>query len=153
MPTALQCNLIDETLAGPFGKLPLAKYLHENGQRWEGSHLPHGIKKMSRRQCFRNAWELSLRHGFPYCEGYGWDVTLGAMPFGHAWNLCPQSGRVIDATWAIGEKALYLGVELSPNQLMRIVDFTGCLEVLQSGRRAALELVSQVRDQYPVSLD
>jgi len=36
---------------------------------------------------------------------------------------------------------------------MRIVDLTGSFEVLQSGRRAALELVSQVLDLKPVSVE
>jgi len=96
---------------------------------------------------------LSLRHGLPYCEGYGWNCKLGALPFYHAWDLCPKSGRVIDATWAVGKGSLYLGVELTPRQLMRIVDLTGSFEVLQGGRRSALELVEQVLDQKPLSVN
>lgn len=153
MTTTRQCNLIDQTLAGPFGALPLADFLDRNGRRWEGSDLPQHIEKMPSGQCFRNAWELSLRHGFPYCEGYGWDIKLGAQPFCHAWNLCPKSGSIIDPTWAIGNGAIYLGVELTPKQLMRIVDLTGCFEVLQSGRCAALALVSQVLDLKPVTVE
>lgn len=59
-------------------------------------------------------------------DSYGWDYKLSALPFYHAWNRCPKSGRVIDATWAVGKVALYLGVELTSNQLMRIIDLTGC---------------------------
>ncbi|SEN70839.1 hypothetical protein SAMN04488077_1253 [Roseovarius tolerans] len=153
MTATIQSNLIDETLAGPFGALPLADFLHRHGKRWEGRDLPQNVKKKPSGQCFRNAWELSLRHGLPYCEGYGWDCKLGALPFYHAWNLCPKSGRVIDATWAVSKEALYLGVELTSKQLMRIIDLTGCFEVLQGGRSSALELVEQVLDQKPVSVE
>lgn len=145
-------DLIDDTMAGPYGALPLADFLRGNGKRWKGDDLPKSIKRAPSGQCFRNAWELSLRHGLRYCEGYGWDAELGALPFSHAWNLCAKSGRVIDATWDLGKGAVYLGVELSPKQLMRIVDLTGCFEVLQGGRRSALELVKQVLEQEPASI-
>jgi len=108
MNTTQQLDLIDQTLAGPYGALPLTDYLRRNASRWVGNALPPSIKKGPQKQCFRNAWQLSLSHGFPYCEGYGWDVDLGALPFLHAWNLCPISGRVIDATWDIGNRAIYL---------------------------------------------
>ncbi|WP_420557479.1 hypothetical protein [Roseovarius sp.] len=52
-------------------------------------------------------------------DSYGWDYKLSALPFYHAWNRCPKSGRVIDATWAVGKGAHYLGVELTSNHLMR----------------------------------
>jgi len=45
MTATIQSNLIDETLAGPYGALPLADFLHRNGKRWEGSDLPQNIKK------------------------------------------------------------------------------------------------------------
>lgn len=150
MNATQQLDLIDQTLAGPYGALPLTDYLRRKGSRWSGSALPPGIKKGPQRQCFRNAWQLSLSHGFPYCEGYGWDVELGALPFLHAWNLCPASGRVIDATWAIGNRAVYLGIELSPKQLMKIIDLTECFGVLQDGRAKNLELVEQVLASQPI---
>ncbi|HBR42134.1 MULTISPECIES: hypothetical protein [Sulfitobacter] len=143
-------DLIDQTLAGPYGALPLTDYLRLNGSRWVGNALPPSIKKGPQKQCFRNAWRLSLSHGFPYCEGYGWDVDLGALPFQHAWNLCPTSGRVIDATWDIGSRAIYLGIELSPKQLMRIIDLTERFGVLQNGREEDLELVEHVLASQPI---
>ncbi|MGR3372736.1 hypothetical protein [Pseudooceanicola nanhaiensis] len=68
---------------------------------------------------------------------------MGALPFPHAWNLCRSSGRVIDTTWAIGRGAVYLGIELSPKQLIKIIDLTECFGVLQDGRREALEIVER----------
>lgn len=144
MNATQQSDLIEQALAGPYGALSLSDYLRRNGRRWTGCALPPGIKKGVQRQCFRNSWKLSLSHGFLYCEGYGWDIELGALPFHHAWNLCPSSGRVIDATWAIGDRAVYLGVVLSPKQLMKIIDLTKCFGVLQDGRDDDLELVEQV---------
>ena len=153
MNATLQSDLIDQTLAGPHGALPLADYLRRNGRRWVGGALPPEIKKAPRGQCFRNAWHLSLSYGFPYCEGYGWDVELGALPISHAWNLCPSSGRVVDTTWTIGEGAVYLGIQLSPKQLMKIVDLTKCFGVLQDGRPEDLELVEHVIASQPLSTE
>lgn len=144
-----QLDLIDQTLAGPYGALPLADYLRRNGKRWLGSALPPDIEKAPQKQCFRNAWQLSLSHGLPYCEGYGWDIELGALPFLHAWNICPASGRVIDATWAIGSRAVYLGIELSPKQLKKIIDLTECFGVLQNGREEDLEFVEHILASQP----
>lgn len=153
MNGTLQYDLIDQTLAGPYGALPLADYLRRHGTRWGGSALPPDMKKGPQGQCFRNAWQLSISHRLLYCEGYGWDVQLGALPFSHAWNLCPSSGRVIDATWPIGEGAVYLGIELSPKQLMKIIGLTQCFGVLQDGRRNALEIVEQVLGAEPISAE
>lgn len=153
MNATLQRDLIDQILAGPFGALPLADYLRRNGRRWVGSALPQDMKKGPRGQCFRNAWQLSLSHGLPYCEGYGWDVEQGALPIAHAWNLCPSTGQVIDATWAIGKGAVYLGIELSPKQLMKIVDLTECFGVLQDGRQEAVEIVEHILGSEPISAE
>ena len=153
MKSTVHCDLIDQTFAGPYGILPLAGYLRRNGRRWVGSALPPDMKRGPQGQCFRNAWQLSLSHGLPYCEGYGWDVELGALPFPHAWNLCRSSGRVIDTTWAIGRRAVYLGIELSPKQLMKIIDSTECFGVLQDGRRDALEIVEHTLGLKPIPVD
>lgn len=153
MKSTLHCDLIDQTLAGPYGALPLTDYLRRNGRRWVGGALPPNMHRGPQGQCFRNAWQLSLSHGLSYCEGYGWDVELGALPYSHAWNLCRSSGRVIDATWAIGRRAVYLGIELSPKQLMKIIDLTGRFGVLQDGRRDALEIVEHILGSKLISVD
>lgn len=118
-----------------------------------GSAFPPDMKRGQQGQCFRNAWQLSLSHGLPYCEGYGWDVELGALPFPHAWNRCRSSGRVIDTTWAIGRGAVYLGIELSPKQLMNIINLTECFGVLQDGRREALEIVEHTFGPKSIAVD
>jgi hypothetical protein len=129
MNATQQLDLIDQTLAGPYGALPLTDYLRRNGRRWSGSALPPGVKKGPQRQCFRIAWQMSLSLGL---------------------NLYPSSGRVIDATWAIGKGAVYLGIELSPKQLMRIINLTECFGVLQNGRAEDLELVVHVLALQPI---
>ncbi|MDF3382576.1 MULTISPECIES: hypothetical protein [unclassified Sulfitobacter] len=153
MNATQQLDLIDQTLAGPYGALPLTDYLRRNGNRWVGSAQPPEMKEGLQKQCFRNAWQLRLSHGFPYCEGYGWDIKLGALPFSHAWNLCPKTGRVIDATWNIGSRAIYLGIQLSPKQLMNIIDLTERFGVLQNGREEDLKLVEHVLASRPITAE
>lgn len=71
MTTTANFATIDDTLSGPFGELPFAEFLASKGTRWVGSPLPAGINRAPAKQCFRNAWSLTLLHGFQYCEGYG----------------------------------------------------------------------------------
>jgi hypothetical protein len=133
--------IIDETLSGPFGELPFANFLAAQGTRWEGSPLPSGIKQGPAKQCFKNAWGLTLSHGFQYCEGFGWDTQIGPLPFHHAWCLCPSSGQVIDATWALGQNAVYLGIDVPPQKLMEIIDKSGCFGIFHGNRRADFDRV------------
>ena len=51
MNATQQLDLIDRTLAGPYGALPLTGYLRRNGSRWVGSALPPGIRKGPGAKC------------------------------------------------------------------------------------------------------
>lgn len=76
------------------------------------------------RGCYYNSQLLALfRAGLAYFEGWACDDML-PLPLEHAWCVSVRSGKVIDATWDIGDKgkgrdsAVYFGIEI-PVQMIR----------------------------------
>lgn len=59
--------------------------------------LPEGIAKGEVKECFYNAFMLTLSHPhLVYTEGY---AMAGFFPVNHAWCTDPETGRIIDPTW------------------------------------------------------
>ena len=131
-----QCSfdVIDRTLDGPFGRLPVARFLRARGTRMVGTALPEGYGMATPRQCFRNAYDAAIGCGLEYFEGWGWPDVNDPLPYDHAWCVDLVTGEIVDQTWHAPEKAVYLGVHVPTHDLLQIVQQTGCYGVLDRGR-------------------
>ena len=127
-------QLIDDSLAGPFGKLPLSRFLKACGTPLKGSNLPAGTHMGPMGECFRNAWHLALSGGYTYWEGYGWIPDIGSLPLFHAWCVDDVTQAVVDPTWPEAGDAVYLGIPVPIDVLTKVLSDTGTFGVLDKGR-------------------
>ncbi|MDD9709666.1 hypothetical protein PVW53_18535 [Seohaeicola sp. SP36] len=127
-------DVIDQTLDGPLGRLPVARFLRARGTRMVGTALPEGYALAMPRQCFRNAYDTAIDQGLAYFEGWGWPDANDPLPYDHAWCVDLVTGEIVDQTWHAPEKAIYLGVHVPTHDLLQIVQETGCYGVLDRGR-------------------
>lgn len=79
---------------------PVYEFVLANGQEWNGTTWTkfrgRGYHKMRLRQCFQNAFTMSLiRPELTYYEGFAW---AGLITVHHAWCVDDQ-GLVVDPTW------------------------------------------------------
>lgn len=98
---------------------PISHIVLKHGIERRGSPLPPGIRKMRVKECFKNAFEISLDHNLTYCEGLAVRTGLD-IPIHHAWCV-DDDKRVIDPTWRDAEECSYLGVEIEPFALLKVV--------------------------------
>ncbi|MGR3270501.1 hypothetical protein [Thalassococcus profundi] len=126
-------HLIDRCYDSPFAEETLARFLHDHGVRMTAAALPPGVGYGAPRQCFRNAWDLTLNSRMEYWEGYGWDPQCAHLPFHHAWCVDRRSGFVCDPTWRDAPDAVYLGVHVPRRTLMSNLHATGMFGILDKG--------------------
>ncbi len=77
------------------------------------SPLSEEYPRGRKRECFKNAYELTARNLLGYCEGF----AMGVIPVLHAW-VVDRDGNVIDPTWADG--AEYFGIEFKRDDVIRV---------------------------------
>lgn len=126
------CALVSNSYAGPFGGLPLAKFLHARGERMFGGSLPPDDLRGARRECFRNAWNLAVSRNMEYWEGHAWDPALGGVPVHHAWCRDASSRKVFEPTWGNGANVIYLGVHVPTSVLTHSLEETRTFGVLDN---------------------
>ncbi len=124
--------IVSETLSGPFASMTIAKLLRRHGVLMKGAPLPAAVAAGRQMQCFRNAWDLSLSMKWEYWEDWGWDRTVGAIPFHHAWCVDPTVRSVVDPTWAHPEDCVYLGIHIPTGILSEALNETGTFGVLDT---------------------
>ncbi|TNC48717.1 hypothetical protein FHG66_12920 [Rubellimicrobium rubrum] len=150
MPADHPEALIEETLAGPFGKLPMAGMLREHGSRFMGAALPATYKRGMPRRCFRNAAQLTRSRHLEYWEGWAWVPSFGALPFDHAWCVDPQSGCVVDSTWENPADCVYLGLHVPTEVLLEARRETGVWGVLDVRRGRMADALKRYLSQLPL---
>ena len=116
----------------------------ETGTEYEVAGIPAGLRAGAPKQCYANAAECAVDHGYPYCEGYAWVPTL-QMWVHHAWNLTPD-GRAFDLTWGeppgtrnTGRGTRYVGREYSLSEVFAGAAARGCYDSLQPGLLTLLD--------------
>jgi hypothetical protein len=80
-------------------------FVMANGQPFQYKSLPRHISRGTLRHCFENAYDLALRSGLVYVEGF----AAGIIPVLHAWCL-DSGGKVVDPTWHALLNPVYYGV-------------------------------------------
>ena len=141
MSVANPYRIIDQTLSSPFGDAPIADILRAHGTRLCGAPLPPTYTRGRSRECFRNAWHLTLSRQLEYWEGWAWDPKIGAMPFHHAWCVDGMNGAVVDPTWARPETCVYLGLHIPTDVLLKAINETEKWGVLDIGDGTTAETV------------
>jgi hypothetical protein len=100
------------------------------GQLFNPTKKPRGIKFGKTKECFRNASLLALENeDFFYVEGYASMELLEGYPFAHAW-VVDSRGNVIDNTWRTLGTA-YLGVVFDTKYLRKILVTTETYGILE----------------------
>lgn len=125
-------DIINNTYSGPFGVLPLSRFLSIRGERIMGEALPRNFRRGAPRECFRNAWKLALTHDMEYWEGHAWDPALGCIPFHHAWCRGSSGREVIEPTWHNGANVLYFGVHVPTTVLSQSLEETQTFGILDN---------------------
>ena len=117
-------------------------FLLQHGQAYPApkSARPRGVRKMTNKYCFDNAYRIACLEGWTYVEGY----AAGFFPMHHAWCVRPD-GRVIDVTWGkVGTE--YFGVPFPLDQMKAIRTETNTSMLLQP------KLYTQRFDKSPVKV-
>ncbi len=84
-------------------------YIMDKGRWWPNWRLPSSVRRGRKKECFKNAGELTLDQPdlYRYVEGYVY--SCGFIPVLHAWCV-NASNRVIDPTLDYARDTLYFGV-------------------------------------------
>jgi hypothetical protein len=99
------------------GRAPLAQFVLRNGKVHAPAPLPAGFKRMTKRECFKNATDLATdRRGLTYVEGLAVSCVMPIL-IHHAWCI-DEAGNVVDPTWDEPENCLYMGVEFDLQTLV-----------------------------------
>lgn len=85
---------------------PLERFILECGTDFKGAKRPKGLRKMTNKECYKNATQISQARNLRYVEGFGCHRDL--FPMFHAWCLA-EDGTVIDPTWRYPEQSDYRG--------------------------------------------
>ena len=117
----------------------LDAFLTRNAALQRGEPLPKRVKRMQMKQCFANAAQLSLEHGWLYVEGYASSGKLG-IPLLHAWNVT-KDGKLVDATWDEPETSEYFGVAFNKTDMSRWLVKLGHYGLLDTGLGLNVELM------------
>ena len=104
---------------------PLERFILECGQDFKPAKRPKGLRKMTDKQCYRNATVLSRERGLHYAEGFAASI----IPVLHAWCV-DDNGTVIDPTWRHPETAAYRGFIIPQEILAREILRNGYYGVL-----------------------
>jgi hypothetical protein len=93
-----------------------SRFILAAGQEYDSRVLKHRFGRGMRKACYRNAFELALKHPgeLTYCEGRA--LSCGIVPIEHAWCVTPE-GRVVDTTWRDDERH-YFGVKFDTDWLI-----------------------------------
>lgn len=125
-------DLINQSYAGPYGALPLSKFLIARGQRMKGAPLSSACHGGSARECFRNAWKFALDNDMEYWEGHAWDPAFGCVPIHHAWCRASLTWDIIEPTWRNGVNVLYFGIHVPASVLTQSLNETRTFGVLDN---------------------
>lgn len=93
-------------------------FVLKNGREWTITANSFKGKRAKAKDCYRNAYQLTLGKGLTYCEGW----ALHVIPIEHAWCIDDQ-GNVVDPTWSSGES--YFGVAFKTSAVLRAATETG----------------------------
>lgn len=112
-------------------KLPqiMERFILRNAQP-EMTGKPYDDERMEPKMCFMNATHLSMETHLPYVEGMCMRKDF-QIPFHHAW--CEDGGEIVDPTLVNPELYTYLGVEIPPDDLIKVLKKTGMYGVLDYG--------------------
>ncbi len=89
-------------------------FILQEGMECVAQPRPSDIAQMEMKQCFMNAYNLSLSHGLIYVEGY----ALSIIPTLHAWCV-DEDRKVIDPTWTDGVE--YFGIPLDLGYINKVL--------------------------------
>lgn len=101
----------------------LDRFILRNGHEGIAQARPKGMRKLTDKQCFRNA-AINVRRGFHYVEGYATAPHMIGLLVHHAW-LEDDQCRVIDLTWKDPSKAAYFGVRFDQDEMSEELLRTG----------------------------
>lgn len=95
----------------------IASFLIAEGIRFDTGPETFSGKRMTMKECFRNASILAIGEPrkYVYCEGY----ALGVIPVHHAWVVDCDTGLVVDPTWKDG--AGYIGIPFRLQYLTKML--------------------------------
>lgn len=93
---------------------PLERFVMRNGERFQGT--AYRGPRMTMKECFRNALELSYYSdsGLDYVEGFAVRKSLGIL-IHHAWTV--DGKTVFDPTWDRPEECFYFGVRFAAEEV------------------------------------
>jgi hypothetical protein len=92
----------------------MQRFILRNGVEFAGSKRPKGVKKLPSKRCFEHATWGCLDKEYEYWEGLAVNPYL-PIPVHHAWNVL--DGVLIDQTWDKPEDCLYMGIQVSAEDL------------------------------------
>lgn len=95
----------------------IESFLLKEGRIFKPQPLPSKYRKMPKKNCFGNAFNLVMDNSdLIYVEGYA-DCKIG-IPVQHAWAV-DQEGNVIDPTWDDGLE--YFGVPFDRKYIISVI--------------------------------
>ena len=109
-----------------------AGFVLEHGRAFQqvGDIAPYLPTEQTIKQCFRNAWHLSMKHPeLVYCEGY----ALSMIPVLHAWCWDPVTDTVLDPTWTGDRQGVaYIGVPFRLSYVTETIKKRGYFGVIDN---------------------
>ena len=129
----------------------IEKFVFDYGKEFEAAPRPKKYRRMTPKECFKNAYALRFEDKLNYVEGYCCAKDFH-LPILHAWCVEEGTNTVIDPTLQNPVNYLYYGVTIPQKLLLESVLKSRTYGVLDTGRGINMEFMKRYKESLKENL-